>query len=143
MGKRLAAKQFGNRDFRETALKGTFVNPDLVTDEVMDNLQLAVQSKGYLAGTTTMMGQYEPATESVLMADIDVPVVIIWGEQDHAKPAEELGKLQDGFHDPIMVVVPEVGHYVHEEAPEIVVNALIDGDSKIKMVIKRSFESPK
>jgi len=74
---RLLAKQLGNRDFRESMIKGSFINPDIVTDEVMDNLQRASQSEGYLAGMTTMMGQYEAPDEEPLLAEAEMPTVIV------------------------------------------------------------------
>lgn len=123
---RLSAKQFGDRDFRERFLKISYVNPDIVTDEVMDNLQLAVRSEGYLAGTTTMMGQYEEATEAQMMGDVDVPVAIVWGEQDRNKSPEELAALRAGFRNNVLISSADAGHYVHEESPEIVARGLAD-----------------
>ncbi|MFQ5633724.1 MAG: alpha/beta fold hydrolase, partial [Gammaproteobacteria bacterium] len=126
---RLSAKQFGNRLFRERFLKMSFVNPDIVTEEVMDDLQLAVRSEGYLAGTTAMMGQYEEATEAQLMSDVEVPVVIVWGERDRNKSPEELAALREGFRNNIVITSPEAGHYVHEESPELVARGLIEAKS--------------
>jgi len=121
---RLSAKQFGNREFRERFLKTSFVDPDIVTDAVMDDLQLAVRSEGYLAGTTTMMGQYEKATEAQMMGDVDVPVAIVWGEQDRNKSPEELAQLRAGFSNNILISSSDAGHYVQEESPEIVARGL-------------------
>jgi pimeloyl-ACP methyl ester carboxylesterase len=123
---RLSAKQFGDREFRERFLKISYVNPDIVTDEVMDNLQLAVRSEGYLTGTTQMMGQYEEATEAQMMGDVDVPVAIVWGEQDRNKSPEELAQLRAGFRNNILISSADAGHYVHEESPEIVARGLAE-----------------
>lgn len=123
---RLSAKQFGDRDFREQFLKVSYVDPSIVTDEVMDDLQLAARSEGYMAGTTTMMGQYEDAEERYLMGEVDVPVVIAWGAQDRNKSAEELAQLRDGFRQNIVFEAPNAGHYVHEESPEVVAAGLIE-----------------
>jgi magnesium chelatase accessory protein len=126
---RLSAKQFGDRAFRERFLKTSYVDPGIVTEEVMDDLQLAVRSDGYLRGTTAMMGQYEEATEAQMMGDVDVPVVIAWGEQDRNKTPEELAQLRAGFRNHVVVATPDAGHYVHEEAPEVVARGLIDARS--------------
>ena len=123
---RLSAKQFGNRDFRENFLKVSYVDPGIVTNEVMDSLQLAVRSEGYLTGTTTMMGQYEEATEGQMMDQVDVPVAIVWGEQDRNKTPEELAQLRAGFRNNIVIRAPDAGHYVHEESPELVARGLAD-----------------
>lgn len=123
---RLSAKRFGNREFRERFLKLSYVDPTIVTDEVMDDLQLAVRSEGYLTGTTAMMGQYEDASEAQLMASVDVPVVIVWGERDRNKSPEELAQLRAGFRNNIVISVSNAGHYVHEESPELVARGLAD-----------------
>lgn len=123
---RLSAKQFGDRDFRERFLKVSYVDPSIVTDEVMDDLQLATRSEGYLAGTTAMMGQYEEATEGQMMGDVDVPVAIVWGEQDRNKTPEELAQLRAGFRNNVLISAPDAGHYVHEESPELVAKGLAD-----------------
>ncbi len=123
---RLSAKQFGDREFREQFLKLSYVDPSIVTEDVMDDLQLAVRSEGYLTGTTTMMGQYEEATEAQMMGDVDVPVAIVWGEQDRNKTPEELAQLRAGFRNNIVITSAEAGHYVHEESPELVAKGLAD-----------------
>ncbi len=123
---RLSARQFGDREFREQFLKVSYVDPSLVTEDVMDDLQLAVRSEGYLTGTTTMMGQYEEATEAQMMGDVDVPVAIVWGEQDRNKTPEELAQLRAGFRNNIVITSADAGHYVHEESPELVAKGLAD-----------------
>ncbi len=123
---RLSAKQFGNREFRERFLKISFMNPDIVTDEVMDSLQLAVHSEGYMAGTTSMMGQYEAATEQAMLRKVDVPTIIVWGEKDRNKTPEELALLRAGLRDNIVIMSADAGHYVHEESPGLVAKGLVD-----------------
>jgi magnesium chelatase accessory protein len=122
---RLLAKQLGKRDFRERLIKGSFINPGLITDEVMDNLQRAVQSEGYLAGMTTMMGQYENPDEEPLLPDARMPAVIVWGELDRNKTPEELARLEAGLPNERTLRVPGVGHYVHEEGADQVAAGLI------------------
>lgn len=122
---RLLAKQLGNRDFREMMLKGSFLKPDLITEEVMDNLQLTARSEGYLAGMTTMMGQYQAPDEEPLLPDATIPTVIVWGETDRNKTPAELARLEAGLPNDRTLKVPGAGHYVHEEGPETVAAGLI------------------
>ncbi|MAF84132.1 MAG: hypothetical protein CL797_08525 [Chromatiales bacterium] len=112
---RLSAKQFGDRAFREQFLKLSFIRPEVVTDEVMDNLMLATRSEGFLSGSTAMMGFYEEATEYELLKDLSVPTLILWGARDRNKTPEELAQLRAGIRDHRVVEVAESGHYVHEE----------------------------
>ena len=112
---RLSARQFGDRAFREQFLRLSFIRPEVVTDEVMDNLMLATRSEGYLAGSTAMMGFYEAATEEGMLKDVDVPTLILWGARDRNKSPEELARLRAGLRNPVVVEVADSGHYVHEE----------------------------
>jgi pimeloyl-ACP methyl ester carboxylesterase len=123
---RLMAKQMGQRDFRETMIKGSFINPDVITDDVLDSLQLTTQSEGYMQGMTTMMGQYDAPDEESLLAEANIPTVIVWGELDKNKTPEELAQLETGLPNERTLKVPGVGHYVHEEGPEAVAAGLIE-----------------
>lgn len=123
---RLSARQFGDPAFRKRFLQIAFVNPDIVTDEVIDSLQLAVRSEGYLAGTTSMMGQYEAATEQAMLPQVEVPTIIVWGEQDRNKTPAELALLRAGLRNNIVITSADAGHYVHEESPELVARGLVD-----------------
>jgi magnesium chelatase accessory protein len=128
---RLSAKQFSDREFRERFLRLSFVDQSVVTDEVMDNLMLATRSEGHMAGTTSMMGQYEAATEISLLGQLDKPAIIVWGAADKNKTAEELASLREGLRDDTLINVPGAGHYVHEEAPQAVAAGLIAEKSRL------------
>jgi len=123
---RISAKQFGDRKFRESFLKISYVNPEMVTEQVMDDLQLAPRSEGYLAGATHMMGQYAEPPALSLLNDITVPTLIAWGLQDRNKPRSELDQLRNALTaTKVEVVAVETsGHYVHEEGAESVAEAM-------------------
>ena len=55
---RVSAKQFTKRDFRETFLKRSFIDPSIVTDEVVDEIMLGVRSEGYMDRSASMMKTY-------------------------------------------------------------------------------------
>lgn len=126
---RLSAKQFGDRDFRKRFLKVSYMRPEVVTDEVIDNLMLATQSEGYLAGSTAMMSFYEPAREVEMLPDVDVPTIILWGAKDRNKNPAELARLvaglSEGLGEPVVIEVADSGHYVHEEGAEESATGLI------------------
>jgi len=128
---RMMAKQFSDREFRERFLRLSFVDESVVTDEVMDNLMLAARSEGNMVGLTSMMGQYEAASELSLLGELDKPSIIVWGAADKNKTPEELAALQSGLRDDTLVNVPGVGHYVHEEAPEAVAAGLVRAKERL------------
>jgi 4,5:9,10-diseco-3-hydroxy-5,9,17-trioxoandrosta-1(10),2-diene-4-oate hydrolase len=121
---RLSAKQFGNRAFRERFLKLSYVNPAIVTPQVIDDVMLGARSEGYLAGMTSLMKQYEEGGEIPLMHTVKVPTLICWGDRDRNKTLAEAEALRAGIPGAEIVHFANAGHYVHEEAAEGVANAI-------------------
>jgi epoxide hydrolase 4 len=54
-----------------------------------------------------------------------VPAVVVWGEEDPATPVHLATRVAHDL-DAELVVVPGVGHFVHEEAPEALARAVLD-----------------
>jgi pimeloyl-ACP methyl ester carboxylesterase len=115
---RLQAKLFGDPAFRSDFLKRSFVDPAIVTDDVIADLSRTSRSEGYLTGMTNLMGQYQDADEIPLLAQVKVPALIVWGAQDRGKPAGEFEQLKALLPAADTAYVPKSGHYVQEEAPE-------------------------
>jgi pimeloyl-ACP methyl ester carboxylesterase len=122
---RVMAKTFGTRGFRESFLKRSFLDPGIVTGQVMQDMMLAPRSEGYLAGTTSMMGQYETGDEPRVASTVRVPTLITWGMQDRSKRPNELAEVQALIPGSVAVAVEHSGHYVQEEQPAAVAAAMI------------------
>ena len=60
----------------------------------------------------------------VELREIDVPTLILWGEQDPLFPREEQERLAAAIPDTTLKVYPETGHAVHWDRPEWVVRDL-------------------
>ena len=58
------------------------------------------------------------------LREINVPTLIIWGEQDAMFPREDVEQLARTIPDATLKVYPETGHAVHWERPEQVVRDL-------------------
>jgi pimeloyl-ACP methyl ester carboxylesterase len=121
---RMSAKLFASREFRGDFLRKSYVNPALVTEEVIDDVMLAARSEGYMAGMTSLMQQYHEGEEIALAGDVRVPVLIPWGNQDRNKPASEAQTLQQLLPGSTLVRFDAAGHYVHEEQPDGVAQAI-------------------
>lgn len=121
---RMSAKMFASREFRGDFLRKSYVNPAIVTDAVVDDVMLAARSEGYMAGMTSLMQQYEEGAEIPLAARVRVPVLIPWGNQDRNKPPAEAQTLQRLLPGSTLVRFDDAGHYVHEEQPQGVADAM-------------------
>ncbi len=58
------------------------------------------------------------------LREIDVPTLMLWGEQDPLFPREEQERLAEAIPDATLRVYPETGHAVHWDRPEWVVRDL-------------------
>ena len=121
---RLSARMFGNRDFRADFLQKSYVNPAIVTPAVIDDVMQGARSEGYMAGMTSLMKQYSEGEEIILAAQVRVPVLIPWGNQDRNKPRSEADELQQLLPGSTLVRFEDAGHYVHEEQPAAVAEAI-------------------
>lgn len=123
---RLAARQFGKRDFREQFLKSSYLNSGIVTDQVINDVMLGSRMQGYLRGTSVLMDQYEEGSELALLDRLRKPTLIVWGAADRNKPRAEAEDLRQRIPNNRLLVIDNVGHYVHEEAPQAAAQAVIN-----------------
>ncbi|MEO8225590.1 MAG: alpha/beta hydrolase, partial [Gammaproteobacteria bacterium] len=114
---RIQAKLFGDPEFRSNFLRRSFVDPSIVTDDVVRDLSRTARTQGYLSGMTNLMGQYNDPDEVPMLPRLTVPSLIVWGEQDRGKPKGEFEELRAKLPFNTAVLVPTSGHYVQEEAP--------------------------
>ena len=121
---RMSAKMFASRDFRGSFLKQSYVDPSIVTEDVIDEVMLAARSEGYMTGMTSLMKQYREGEEIILARRVRVPTLIPWGDRDRNKPLQEADELQSMIQGSKLVHFPNAGHYVHEEAPDGVAQAI-------------------
>ena len=121
---RMSAKMFSSREFRGDFLKKSYVNPEIVTDAVIDEVMMGSRTEGYMAGMTSLMKQYREGEEIILAKQVKVPTLIPWGDEDRNKPREEADELQSMIAGSKLVRFANAGHYVHEEAPDGVAKAI-------------------
>lgn len=122
---RVMAKMFGTRGFRERFLRQSFLDQDIITPQVMADMMLGPRSEGYLAGTTAMMGQYNTGDEPATAGRVKAPTLIVWGAQDKSKQPDELEQLQRLIPGARVARIEGSGHYVQEEQPRAVAEAMI------------------
>lgn len=122
---RLSARQFGNREFRASFLRQSYVDPSIVTEEVVDDVMKGSRMEGYLAGMSSLMDQYEEGAELRLLPSFDKPALLVWGVEDKNKPAGEADDLNGRIKGSQLVEIADAGHYVHEEKPVLSAAAVI------------------
>jgi pimeloyl-ACP methyl ester carboxylesterase len=59
-----------------------------------------------------------------LLGEVEVPVLVVWGEQDTWLDPSQADRLHEAIPDSRLKKVPRVGHFVPEDAPEEVAKIL-------------------
>jgi len=121
---RMSAKMFASREFRGNFLKKSYLDPSIVTEQVIDDVMLAARTDGYMTGMTSLMTQYREGEEIVLAKSVRVPTLIPWGNADRNKPPEEADELKAMIRGSKLIRFENAGHYVHEEEPDGVAQAI-------------------
>ena len=55
-----------------------------------------------------------------MLADLNLPTMLIWGEQDHVVPLGVAKHYESGLPNARREVVPDAGHLVEMEEPKVV-----------------------
>lgn len=127
---RLMARLFYTRSFRKAFLSGSYYDTALVTDEVVEAYTLPTKTPGALDSLVRMFnyigaGQFENIT-----GRIDRPTLIVWGENKRkANMTDSLqtaSRIQREIAGSRLVLIAECGHYVQEEKPAELAQALDD-----------------
>jgi epoxide hydrolase 4 len=109
------------------AFRGMAVDKSRFPDEVLDVYADAAREPGAL---TAMLNWYRAAvrhSDRIVLRNggsVEVPVLIIWGEEDSALGLETLDGTERYVSDLTIRRLPGVSHWVQQEAPEAV-NAIL------------------
>ncbi len=92
-------------------------NTSVVTPEVEAGYQRALQVEGWEIGLLAFMGTGEEIAPfgNEALATLDVPVLIVWGEEDSWAPIIIGEYLRDLMQNVTWVTYPDVGHLPMEE----------------------------
>jgi len=101
-------------------LRSAFGDPSLVTREVIEGYAAPRRMKGW---ELALLGMARDTPASALtrpLAEIRVPVLIVWGDHDKWVPMASGSRLRNELPGAEWFVVPGAGHLVLEERPRAV-----------------------
>ena len=99
---------------------------DFLYQRVNERVWSDGQRRGFLS-TLRGMVRWLPAQQKSLqdrLRNSRIPTTIIWGENDRIMPVQTANTLVGLLPDARQVVVPNAGHNVHQEKPEVVVEEI-------------------
>lgn len=108
------------REFQESTIYHP-VPQEFLETAISESLKLPARIwRDYMEGAVSSIER----DYVVELREINVPTLILWGEQDALFPREEQERLAAAIPDATLKVYPESGHAVHWERPEQVVRDL-------------------
>ena len=106
-------------------LRGSFYDPAKLTNEVRDEYMRPIRVKGSMDGLIAIMRDGAD-DQSVDVAKITQPVLLLYGSHDKLVPASVGREIQQRVPHARMVVVDRAGHLLLEEQPEECASAILD-----------------
>ncbi|MEE2879168.1 MAG: alpha/beta hydrolase [Pseudomonadota bacterium] len=104
----------------EDGLKDSVVDPAIVSTEMIERYSALSRAPGHrdaLLQLSAGRGKREKASKQRLSA-INVPTLILWGEQDKVIPVSDAARFEDAIPNSVVITYPEAGHIPQEELPE-------------------------
>ena len=106
--------RFAVRDMVESA----YADDSLVTDETVDRYYDLIRREGNREAIVRRLRA--PAdSRADEIPDVDVPTLVMWGEQDTWIPVEHAHRFDDDIPDTRLVTYDGVGHVPMEETPDL------------------------
>lgn len=118
-----AVRRFVNRGLLEGIVYGNYYDQSLVTQEVLDGYTQVLRVDGWEGAflrlfTASGGGGAVPGYDFTQLNTVDLPTLILWGEEDAVVPVG-VGQALAGYMPQVEVVLyPQVGHLPMEEAPD-------------------------
>jgi pimeloyl-ACP methyl ester carboxylesterase len=93
-------------------------DPSKITDEIWDGYTKPLQAENWDKGLYEVTLASRSLGLDKRLDEIQVPVLVITGDDDRIVPTEQSIRLAGELPDAELVVVPNCGHVPHEECPE-------------------------
>ena len=123
---RIMSRQFYTRSMRERFFMGSFYNKSLVTDEIIDAYMIPTRTPNALEAMTQMMRTVGLKPYPGVTEHITRPTLLVWGERGPDDPLEHAKRITSEVKDCKLATVPESGHYIQEEKPEMLAQIIRD-----------------
>ncbi|MEH7415613.1 alpha/beta hydrolase [Neobacillus drentensis] len=101
-------------------LKNVFFNHTLINEDLINEFGRPLEEKGFYKALIRLLRHREGDLLSHQLKDIQVPTLLIWGEEDLVVPLEVGKQLVQDLPDAKLITYEKTGHLITEERPELV-----------------------
>ena len=120
------ARQFYKKPLRAASLKRSFYNQALVTDELIDAYLLPAKTPHAADALARMMSSAGTGPYEGLADKISTPSLLVWCDHDISNLSRNAERLKKELKLSRLVNIKECGHYIQEEKPEELAQAIKD-----------------
>jgi len=99
-------------------LQSSYGDPGRLTAPVVDRYHDMLRAPGVRQATIERMEQTILAPPEPLLAQINAPVLLVWGEKDALIPVSNAADYTKSLRNSRLTILPGLGHVPQEEAPE-------------------------
>ena len=106
------------RSLVDRSLRQSVSNQDIVTEQMVDRYWEMARYPGNRAATLKRFSTPRNPFDAAAVKQVDVPTLVIWGEEDALIPYEAAGWFMEHLPNATLVNYPGIGHLPHEEAAD-------------------------
>lgn len=106
------------RSLVDRSLRQSVSNQDIVTEQLVDRYWEMARYPGNRAATLKRFSTPRNAFDAAAVEQVDVPTLVIWGEEDALIPYEAAGWFMEHLPNATLANYPGIGHLPHEEAAD-------------------------
>ena len=108
----------------KSSLLSSYGDKSKVTDSLVDRYFELNLHQGNRQALLDRMRQRLEAPDTSLIKRLQMPTLVIWGDQDSLIPVEVAYKFHDALPNDTLVILKGVGHVPMEESPQITIQAV-------------------
>jgi 3-oxoadipate enol-lactonase len=96
------------------AQKSYVDKPELVSQ--VESMMLSASVNGIVGA---LLGMKERPDSQDLLAQIDIPTLILHGKDDQLIPSQTAEEMHDSIKDSLLLIIPDAGHLLNLEQPQV------------------------
>lgn len=101
-------------------LKNVFFNHTFINDELIQEFGRPLSEKGFYKALIRLLRHREDDLLPEQLQTIQVPTLLVWGEDDRVVPLEVGKRLVQDLPDAKLITYKKTGHLITEEKPDLV-----------------------
>jgi pimeloyl-ACP methyl ester carboxylesterase len=100
-----------------SSVRDVYGDPDRVTDSLVDRYYDLTRRAGNRASLPMRFAQSHPGADTMLLRDLRLPTLVLWGDRDRLIPPESAARFGRDIQGSRVIIYRGLGHVPQEEDP--------------------------